>query len=150
MKNYYGSVIDWIYSVAGGISPVEEAAGFEKIRIAPKPNKKMDWLKVSLDTTHGKVVSEWYYTDDGITMAPFVSGTLSIVDNGNNTATVNFDVVDDLGFKITGSWTGKMAPASELYTRSADLKQANKVATQSAKVSPKQTIEVKKRDISKF
>ena len=66
MKNYYGSVIDWIYSVAGGISPVEEAAGFEKIRIAPKPNKKMDWLKVSLDTTHGKVVSEWYYTDDGV------------------------------------------------------------------------------------
>ncbi|MBQ5594811.1 MAG: hypothetical protein IIU78_03800, partial [Alistipes sp.] len=98
----------------------------------------------------GLMSGSWYYTDDGITMAPFVSGTLSIVDNGNNTATVNFDVLDDLGFKITGSWTGRMAPASELYTRSADLKQANKVATQSAKVSPKQTIEVKKRDISKF
>lgn len=98
----------------------------------------------------GLMSGSWYYTNDGITMAPFVSGTLSIVDKGNNTATVNFDVLDDLGFKITGSWTGRMAPASELYTRSADLKQANKVATQSAKVSPKQTIEVKKRDISKF
>ena len=62
----YGSVMDWIYTVAGGINTVERAVGFEEILIAPKPNKKMDWLKVSLDTTHGRVISEWCYTDIGV------------------------------------------------------------------------------------
>ena len=62
----YSSVMDWIYTVAGGINAVEEAAGFEKILIAPKPDKKMDWLRVSLETAHGTVISEWCCTDIGV------------------------------------------------------------------------------------
>lgn len=62
----YGSVMDWVYTVAGGINPVEDFAGFEKILIAPKPNRKMDWLKVSLDTAYGRVISEWCCTDIGV------------------------------------------------------------------------------------
>lgn len=62
----YGSVIDWVYSVAGGINPVEAFAGFEKVLVKPKANKMLDWLKVSYDTKYGTVTSEWTCTDNGV------------------------------------------------------------------------------------
>ena len=33
----YGSVADWIYSVAGGIRRIPEFPGYEKVKIAPGP-----------------------------------------------------------------------------------------------------------------
>ncbi|MBQ8229529.1 MAG: family 78 glycoside hydrolase catalytic domain [Clostridia bacterium] len=57
----YGAAVDWLYSVAGGITP--EKAGFEKIRIAPKPSKTLDWLQVRLDTRKGKVAVKWQNKD---------------------------------------------------------------------------------------
>lgn len=55
----YGSVADWIYSVAGGIQRIAAYPGYEKVKIAPTPDKRLDWLSVSLDTRHGKIVSAW-------------------------------------------------------------------------------------------
>ena len=55
----YGAVVDWVYGVAGGIKPVEHAPGYEKVRIAPIPSDKLDWLNVMLDTRHGQIRSEW-------------------------------------------------------------------------------------------
>lgn len=55
----YGSVADWVYGVAAGITPVEEAPGYEKVRIAPVPDPRLDWLKASLNTRHGLIRSEW-------------------------------------------------------------------------------------------
>ena len=55
----YGSVADWVYGVAAGITPVEEAPGYAKVRIAPVPDARLDWLKASLDTRHGQIRSEW-------------------------------------------------------------------------------------------
>ena len=72
----------------------------------------------------GYMVGAWYYTDDGYTMAPFVDGTMSVVDNGDGTVTVEFDVYDDCDNNITGSWTGAMLSADELSTRAADIKKA--------------------------
>ena len=57
----YGSVADWLYGVAGGIIP--DKAGFEKVRFAPKPDKRLDWFKAELDTDYGKISSYWYYKD---------------------------------------------------------------------------------------
>ncbi|MBO4976592.1 MAG: family 78 glycoside hydrolase catalytic domain [Lachnospiraceae bacterium] len=59
----YGSVADWVYSVAAGINPVEEAPGYAKVRIAPIPDARLDWLKGSLETRHGLVTSEWKKED---------------------------------------------------------------------------------------
>lgn len=53
----YGSVIDWVYSVSAGIMP--EEAGYKKVRIAPIPDKRLDWLKGTLETRYGVVSSEW-------------------------------------------------------------------------------------------
>lgn len=95
----------------------------------------------------GYMVGAWYYTEDGYTMAPFVDGTMSVVDNGDGTVTVEFDVYDDCDNNITGSWTGAMLSADELSTRAADIKKAE---VKSVEAPVKRAIEVKKRDISKF
>ena len=95
----------------------------------------------------GYMVGAWYYTEDGYTMAPFVDGTMSVVDNGDGTVTVEFDVYDDCDNNITGSWTGVMLSADELSTRAADIKKAE---VKSVEAPVKRAIEVKKRDISKF
>lgn len=95
----------------------------------------------------GYMVGAWYYTEDGYTMAPFVDGTMSVVDNGDGTVTVEFDVYDDCDNNITGSWTGAMLSADELSTRAADIKKAE---VKSVEAPVKRAIEVKKRDIAKF
>ena len=53
----YGSVADWVYEVACGITPLE--AGFKKIRIAPKPDARLTHLKASINTRQGVVSSSW-------------------------------------------------------------------------------------------
>lgn len=55
----YGSVADWVYSVAAGISVMEEYPGYQQVRIAPVPDGRLDWLEASLDTRHGKISSRW-------------------------------------------------------------------------------------------
>ena len=59
----YGSVVDWVYGVAAGIKPLEEAPGYAKVRIAPVPDTRLDWLSATLDTRHGRIVSEWKKMD---------------------------------------------------------------------------------------
>lgn len=56
----YGSVADWMYGVMAGIKPVEEAPGYEKVRIAPVPDSRLEWFEASLDTRHGHIRSGWY------------------------------------------------------------------------------------------
>lgn len=62
----YGSVMDWVYSVAAGIKPDEAKPGFEKAIISPTANKELGWLDVSLKTSRGTIRSAWTVTDSGI------------------------------------------------------------------------------------
>lgn len=55
----YGAVADWVYCVAAGINTVEEFPGYEKVRIAPFPDARLDWLEASLQTRHGLIRSRW-------------------------------------------------------------------------------------------
>jgi hypothetical protein len=54
----------------------------------------------------GYLLGSWYYTDDGITMAAFVSGTLNIEDGGSGKISVRFDVKDDRDNALYGRWIG--------------------------------------------
>jgi len=60
----YGAVVDWIYEVAAGITPLEP--GFARARIAPHPSKELGWLSVRMETRHGTIVSEWKYKGDNV------------------------------------------------------------------------------------
>jgi len=62
----YGSMTDWLYGTAAGIRRVEENAGFEKIVIAPHPDKRLDYLEASIETKYGTVRSRWEYVDGNV------------------------------------------------------------------------------------
>lgn len=62
----YGAVGDWMFSVAAGINPVEEAPGYAKILIAPQPDERLGFVKSSLETAYGQILSEWRYEGDMI------------------------------------------------------------------------------------
>lgn len=57
----YGSVADWVYEVACGIKPIEEAPGFERAIIAPTPTDKLEHLSAKIETRHGTISSKWYH-----------------------------------------------------------------------------------------
>ena len=58
----YGSVFDWVFGVCAGINPAEP--GYKKILIKPVCDKRLGFLKASIDTPEGKVTSHWYYRGD--------------------------------------------------------------------------------------
>lgn len=60
----YGSVADWVYEKAAGICLLEDAPGFEKVRIQPYPDRRLDWLEASIETRHGKIKSRWTHVGE--------------------------------------------------------------------------------------
>lgn len=60
----YGSVMDWLYSVSGGIRP--DGAGFDSVIIEPHPTKRIEWLEAEYDSAKGKILSRWTNTDEGV------------------------------------------------------------------------------------
>ena len=59
----YGAVADWIYGKAAGITPT--SPGFARVRIAPKPDARLDWMRVGFDSRYGKIVSAWRKFEGG-------------------------------------------------------------------------------------
>jgi alpha-L-rhamnosidase len=55
----YGSVADWMYGVMAGIQPDEAAPGYKHILFAPKTDKRLSYVKASLETKDGTVSSSW-------------------------------------------------------------------------------------------
>lgn len=63
---------------------------------------------IAVDGNLGYMNGSWYYTDDGVTMAPFVGGELKVECRADGTASVEFAMLDDKGNTISGSWSGSM------------------------------------------
>ena len=62
----YGAVASWMYSVMAGIDYDEKNPAYKNITIKPIPDKRIKWVKASLDTRHGMVKSAWKYTEKNI------------------------------------------------------------------------------------
>lgn len=90
----------------------------------------------------GYMGGSWLYSSDYITMSPFVEGTLTVTNNNNGTYSVSFDVTDDAGYNVTGSWTGETLDYGTMSTRGASLKKANKAEAKSLNIE-KSRIDVK-------
>lgn len=60
----YGAVADWIYEEAAGIQIIEATPGFDQVFIAPKPDKRLEWLEAVIHTHHGLIRSKWSWIDD--------------------------------------------------------------------------------------
>ena len=58
----YGSVIEFLYRHAAGISQL--APGFTKARIAPQPDIRLGRMRCEYDSASGKYVSDWDINQD--------------------------------------------------------------------------------------
>lgn len=59
----YGSVAEFLYRYAAGISPA--APGFRKARIAPNPEIRLGSMECRFDSVSGSYVSNWKIESDG-------------------------------------------------------------------------------------
>ncbi len=59
----YGAVGNWMYQQIGGLQAVE--AGYKKSRVAPSIGGGLTSGKGSLDTSYGKLASDWSVAQDG-------------------------------------------------------------------------------------
>jgi len=64
----YGSIVEWMYRDMCGLNPSsgdDLATGFRRARIAPKPDKSLQWAKASYRSAAGLFESGWQSGDDG-------------------------------------------------------------------------------------
>ncbi|MBQ6823019.1 MAG: family 78 glycoside hydrolase catalytic domain [Clostridia bacterium] len=62
----YGSVFDWIFGVAGGITVDEDGPAYEKVTVAPVPDARLGYLTTSIETRRGKLLSHWEYRGEQV------------------------------------------------------------------------------------
>ncbi len=60
----YGAVYDWIFGVAAGVKIAE--AGYEKVDLAPAPDRRLGHLTASLKTRKGLLLSHWEYEGETV------------------------------------------------------------------------------------
>lgn len=58
-----GSNGEWFYTYVAGIQLPEDTVGYEKVRISPHPDKRLDWVNCKLNTRNGEIISNWILQD---------------------------------------------------------------------------------------
>lgn len=64
----YGSIVEWMYRDMCGLNPSigdEEITGFRHARIAPKPDKSIQWAKARYRSAVGEYESGWQIDESG-------------------------------------------------------------------------------------
>jgi alpha-L-rhamnosidase len=65
----YGAIGDWMYRTIGGIDTEEfDGAGYKQIVIKPELGGKLTFAKTSLETSYGKVSTDWTVNLTGFTL----------------------------------------------------------------------------------
>lgn len=66
--NHYanGSVYDWIFNVACGISPVEENPAYKVINIHPNPDKRLGYVDAKIKSRNGDIRVRWQYATEKV------------------------------------------------------------------------------------
>lgn len=62
----YGSVYDWMFNIAVGISPREDAPGYREIDLAPRPDQRLGFVNAGIETARGTIRSAWYYKGNDV------------------------------------------------------------------------------------
>jgi len=55
----FGSVSEWFFRALAGINPDEDAVGFDRITIRPRPTGDLAWARGRYRSARGDVASEW-------------------------------------------------------------------------------------------
>jgi len=60
----YGAVLSWMYKTCAGIAADSSAPGFRRIVMAPKPDRRLGYVKAEYKSAAGLVKSAWRYEGD--------------------------------------------------------------------------------------
>ena len=60
----YGAVLAWMYKTVAGIAPDPSAPGFRRIIMAPKPDRRLGFVKAEYKSAAGLIKSAWRYEGD--------------------------------------------------------------------------------------
>ena len=58
----YGAVGEWMFRDLAGIQLLEP--GYKKVKIEPKPEKRLGFVKANYNSIYGNIISEWKYDGD--------------------------------------------------------------------------------------
>lgn len=61
----YGAIVEWIFRDVAGINPVEEAPGFRRALIRPRPNYRLPAVRARYESAVGLYESAWIIREDG-------------------------------------------------------------------------------------
>ncbi|MFH1513081.1 MAG: alpha-L-rhamnosidase C-terminal domain-containing protein, partial [Bacillota bacterium] len=62
----YGSIVEWMYRDVCGIEPLEDAPGFRRFALAPKPDRSLCFARAAYHSPAGRIESEWAYRDGAL------------------------------------------------------------------------------------
>ena len=57
----YGAVLAWLYKDAAGIAADPKSPGFRNIIMAPKPDRRLGYVKAEYKSAAGTIKSHWWY-----------------------------------------------------------------------------------------
>jgi alpha-L-rhamnosidase len=90
--NHYslGSVGEWLYRTVAGIDNDPAVPGFARVRIAPIPDHRLDWVRATYHGIRGSIASHWERTAGGLHLAVEIpaNSTAEIVIPNSEGATV--------------------------------------------------------------
>ncbi|MFV0593480.1 MAG: family 78 glycoside hydrolase catalytic domain [Draconibacterium sp.] len=69
IHNCYNGTGSWFYQALGGITPVEEAPGYQKVRIEPQIPEGISWVETWKETPYGKLAVNWELKDKTMEIA---------------------------------------------------------------------------------
>ena len=99
----YGAIGDWMYRVVAGLEI--GAPGYEKIKIQPRPDSRLDYAKAEYESVYGRIESGWRIDN----------GNLSIyaVIPPNTTAEIRLPTAKIEKMKVNGKALGKLFPEAK-------------------------------------
>ncbi len=100
----YGSIVEWMFRNMTGINPSEEAAGFKRFTLAPKPDYQIKSAAGRLRSASGLIESSWKIEDGTLTFAftvPFDTTARIVLPDAR--AEDIRDCLEKAGRKVTGT-----------------------------------------------
>ncbi|MGD9101555.1 MAG: glycoside hydrolase family 78 protein [Anaerolineae bacterium] len=78
----YGSVGAWLYAVVAGIDVDPERPGYKHVILRPRPGGDLTHARATLDSMHGRIVSDWRIKDGAfhwrVTVPPNTTATVYV------------------------------------------------------------------------
>lgn len=102
----YGSIVEWMYRNAAGINPVEDKPGFRHVKLAPRPDYRLKYVKAILNSVAGLYESYWSINDEGLLNFKFTipfnaTATAELPDAKIEDVYINGRVLSESGFTAT-------------------------------------------------